>query len=55
MHHDEALTEVILKFKLTMILPEVNVVTGTLTFLAKVTLQAEPEYTQIELLAISHY
>jgi len=28
MHHDEALTEVILKFKLTMILPEMNVVTG---------------------------
>jgi len=29
MHHDEALTDVILKFKLTMILPEMNVVTGT--------------------------
>jgi len=30
MHHDEALTEVILKFKLTMILPEMKVVTGKL-------------------------
>ena len=29
MHHDEALTDVILKFKLTMILPEMNVVTRT--------------------------
>ena len=55
MHHDEALTEVILKFKLTMMLPEMNVVTGTLTFLANATLQAEPEYTQIELLAVSQY
>ena len=30
MHHDEALTEVILKFKLTMILPEMKVVIGKL-------------------------